>query len=148
MNRKNTLFLAVSTILLLGSCKKDGGDDNTSNPAYGTWKTTSFMRNYTAPVVNTIDMYGNLSPCFQDDLFVLRANGTFETNEGATKCDPGFPQVKESGTFTLTNNNTRITLSNGWSVEISETPAATLKLKYTYTGAGSQYYDVIIYARQ
>jgi hypothetical protein len=145
MSLKNTLLLTVSCVIIVTSCKK-GGSDNNSNPAHGTWKQTSFMRNYTAPVVNTVDMYSSLSPCFQDDLFVFRANGTFEYNEGTTKCDPAFPQVKESGTFTISGNT--MTFSNGYTAEIVEAPGPTLKLKHTSTGPGNQYYDIIIYARQ
>lgn len=106
------------------------------------------MRYYTAPVVNTVDMFSNLSPCMQDNLTVLRANGSFEHNEGATKCDPAAPHVIESGTFTLTNNNSMLTYSNGASMEVMEASATTLKLKFTYTGPGSEYYSVLIYARQ
>lgn len=144
MKPTNPLIIMLAAVCLLVSCKKD----NDGNPLHGTWKTTSFLRYYTEPVVNTVDLHNTQPVCSQDDLLVLRADNTFEFNEGAAKCDPVFPHVKESGTYQVTDNNTKFTLSNGYSVEIQELTDSKLVYKYTYTGPGSKFYDIRSLVRQ
>lgn len=142
--------MLAGCFFFLNGCKKNDGDssNHANHDIHGSWKNTYFMRNYTAPVTNQVDVYGSLSACRKDDILILRADNTFEFNEGATKCDPGHPQVIETGTYQLLNSNTKISYSNGWAADITELTSSSLKLKYTYTGTGSQYYDVIYYTKQ
>lgn len=132
-------------IFIFSACTK--GDDD-AVIVHGTWKNTSFIRNYLAPVINQVDMLNSLAPCMRDNLMVLRPDNSYEHNEGASKCDPGYPQVIESGTYQVLNSNTRMNFSSGYTPEILELTATTLKLKFTYTGPGSQYFDMIVYTRQ
>ena len=64
----------------------------------GQWKLVSFT--LTPPV--DIDSDGDLDAdayvlmdaCGKDDLFSFKADGKYEINEGATKCDPLDPQIE------------------------------------------------------
>ncbi|MHA6250280.1 hypothetical protein ACXYMU_20265 [Pontibacter sp. CAU 1760] len=51
-------------------------------------------------------------PCYVDDLWVFRRDGTFEWNEGASKCNEADPYVYSSGNWRLSSDSKYIEFSN------------------------------------
>lgn len=49
--------------------------------------------------------------CKSDDQYVFRVNGTYERNEGDTKCAPSDPQIIATGTWNFLIRETRIQLN-------------------------------------
>lgn len=88
----------------------------------------SFMgQNFTENIMDEMEV------CEKDNLEKYNANGTFTNDEGATKCDANDPQIYESGTWQLLENNTKLKRINNKNetatfdvVSLNET---TLKLK-------------------
>ena len=84
-----------------------------------TWKLTSLT---ISPAVNgQTEVLGEFyDPCEQDDLYKLNANNAFILDEGASKCDPAYPQTR-TGTWTYDKNSkilkTIITGTNSYSNE-------------------------------
>jgi hypothetical protein len=100
------LTLAIVSVCTFSSCKKE--ETKTKTKAEILTQKAWVMAKYeekagTAPWV---DDFPNFDACDKDDQYVFRANGTYEINEGATKCDPTDPQVFASGNWTLKNGDT------------------------------------------
>ena len=55
-----------------------------------------------------VDQTSTISPCDLDDIALFNANGSYEQNEGATKCSPTDPQIIETGTWVFLSNETQI----------------------------------------
>jgi len=148
------LFVLVSGASTVISCKKDKDkDDNTAKTktellTAGTWK-------YTASIINpaydyygdgnaTTDIFSIMKACEKDDYEIYKTDGTWEYNEGPTKCDPSYPQV-----FTLpwsfTANETKLLLG-GVEHTILELTATTLKLRYDVEDGGVIYTEVDTYS--
>lgn len=63
------------------------------------------------------DMWSFLPDCSKDGFMNFHDDGTMVYDEGATKCDPGDPQT-ETGTWTFTDNETRLSTTSGGVTEI------------------------------
>jgi hypothetical protein len=46
-----------------------------------------------------------------DDYHVFRVNGTYEINEGDSRCSPTDPQIKVTGTWSFQNNDSKLLLT-------------------------------------
>jgi hypothetical protein len=84
------------------------------------------------------DMYKFYDPCDRDDYHTFSKAGTYELNNGPTKCASSDPQTT-TGTWFLTDSDTKLNLSpyNNYIFSISdilELTETTLKLK-RYTRA-------------
>jgi hypothetical protein len=49
--------------------------------------------------------------CRQDNLMQFAADGTYKEDEGATKCNSSDPQTYDSGTWTISADETKMTLT-------------------------------------
>jgi hypothetical protein len=132
MLRKTFNLVSVLTIsvFLLSGCGKDGDDSKSKTTllTQSDWKRTSLMI-----TINTnppYDDHQNSAPCIQDDRFVFRTNGSYEVNEGPTKCNTGDPQVKTTGTWAFTDNESKLTISSS-SFIIDQLTESTLVITYT-----------------
>lgn len=119
---------AVASIVLF-SCKKDdnGLSSGSESDLVGTWQLvgTTPDRPLTLKSGKVIsDLYGEYPDCFKDNLVTYKADGTFEYNEGATKCDPQDPQ---SLYFNWTRNGSRLTITSGLDATIIQLDKTTLK---------------------
>jgi hypothetical protein len=127
--------------LLSSNCKKE--DDPPTGPATAelisrTWKLTA--ETLQIGTNTPADTYAPLPACEKDDLLVIRSNTTYEKNEGAAKCAPGDPQIKETGSWSLLQSDTKIKFTVSPTVsrtaDIIEVTATTLKLRITQTLPG------------
>ena len=133
-------------VFLVISCKKDDDENNAKTKTElltsGTWK-------YTACIVSpAYDYYGNGNPvtdiyaimelCEKDDFEIFKTNGSWEYDNGPTKCIPSDPQIVYSEPWSFTANETKIIVGT---VEctILELTETTLKLRYSFVDAGVTY---------
>src|SRR6478672_4599630 len=140
------LWLFISTFIIAISCQKDKDNHNTVKTktellTTGTWK-------YIGAIISpAYDYYGDGTPvtnifdimkaCEKDDFEIYKTSGTWEYNEGPTKCDPSYPQVF-SLPWSFADNETKLLLG-GDEHTILELTATTLKLRYTFEDAGVIY---------
>jgi len=144
----NGSWLLICIFIILLSCQKDKHDDTVTPTTTKTELLTTETWKYIGAVIDpAYDYYGDGTPvtnifdimkaCEKDDFEVYQTNGTWEYNEGPTKCDPSYPQ-----TFNLpwnfTANETKLFVG---SVEhtILELTATRLKLRYNVEDAGVIY---------
>lgn len=113
--KKYIVFIA-GLLLAIAACKKE-------QPVPAQFKNYSQLlagdtakvwvdidRSYTLKGNDTV--YRIYTPCYTDDNWVFRRNGTYEKNEGASKCNIGDPYVYESGNWKFSADYKSILLSN------------------------------------
>lgn len=119
---KSFAYSLMAISLITVSCKKDDKKNEPTKTELLTgnnWVTTRIE------IEPAIDFDGDgtqennltpyFDPCDLDDFLNLKTDKTYIIEEGASKCDPNDPQVVETGTWTLSSNNTRLVLSSGGS---------------------------------
>ncbi len=101
----------VATLILSASCKKDKKEDLLT----GSWAYTGININPGIPNPNggspITDIFSLSEPCEKDNVLTLKSNGTYQIDEGATKCDPNAPTVSESGKWVLNADETTISVT-------------------------------------
>lgn len=108
MKISKVLFLALLGFFSLNSC---GGDDDagasaTDNLTGGTWQITESRSDIDGD--GTLDDI--LDACTADDLHDFNADGSYDFDEGATKCDPADPQ-SDTGTWVLSADEKTLTIT-------------------------------------
>jgi len=125
------LLLLVALVFTFNSCKKD--KDEVVTPKTKTqllcgknWKITAATVD---PAIDwngsgavSANLYNQLQTCEKDGINVYNSNGTYTSDEGASKCDVSDPQTV-TGTWVFNTNETIITL-----ITLNET---TLVLSYS-----------------
>jgi len=71
--------------------------------------------------------------CEKDNLTKFETDGTFETMEGATKCNPNDPQVITTGNWQFLNNETKL-FYEGDELDIVLLSPVNMILKYNDSG--------------
>lgn len=151
MKMKTNLTLAILfvTIMSIISCKKDNEVAPVVKPksellTQAAWKVIKDEEK--TGNGNWIDNTNAYLPCEKDDLTIYRTNGTYENNEGATKCSTSAPQIQSAGTWKFINNETQISsLGNGFSIintfieNIELLDENTLRTSYSDTTGGIIY---------
>lgn len=125
------LLLAVAASVSLASC---GNDDDEVAPTKTDmltgkkWKQVAETETR-SDTTGTIDTFAPVVSCDKDDLLVFKTDSKLIFDEGATKCDPNDPQEFEAGTWALTNNESKLTLTIlGFPVEGDIVELTTTKL--------------------
>ena len=143
---KLALVLLITAISTCFSCKRDN-DGNASVKTRtellttGTWKYTASNVNPAHDYYGTgnpvTDVFAIMLPCEKDDFEVYHTNGIWDYNEGATKCDPSYPQVFNEP-WSFTSNETKLFVGpvEHTVLELTET---TLKLRYSFEESGVTY---------
>nr|WP_294908404.1 lipocalin family protein [uncultured Lacibacter sp.] len=116
-------------LLTVNSCKKK--NDQKSKTQLITerdWRLTKFeeQENNNPPV----DYLTGASACNLDDRHVFKTNNTYEINEGPSKCNPSDPQLVDTGTWSLGDNETKF-IYDGIPFTIVKLDGNTLELSYT-----------------
>jgi hypothetical protein len=140
-----SLWLLVCSFIILISCHKDENTNTAKTKTEllttGTWKyigaTINPAYDYYGDGTLTTNIFDIMKACERDDFETYNTNGTWEYNEGPTKCDPSYPQIF-SLPWSLAANETKLFVGP---VEhtILELTATTLKLRYTFEDAGVIY---------
>jgi hypothetical protein len=157
---KNALYGTMRALLLLTisvlmfRCSDDDNDNDvkTSDLIQGSWQVTGDV---ISPPIDLgagpiSDLYAESEACDRDDLYIFKANGVGEFNEGPTKCDPGDPQSAPF-TWSLANNDKNLVISQGGTAltfEIAQLDNTRLILVLKEDYLGTLYTETITYARK
>ena len=63
------------------------------------------VRNVPGGGTQTVDVFAGLAPCVTDNYLLFNSDGTFTTDEGATKCNSSDPQTKLTGIWLLSSSD-------------------------------------------
>lgn len=102
---KKLFFIAFTFLLSLPmyQCKKHDKDLPDPQPSKEELIAGKSSKSYkvTKDIVNGKDETSNQEPCSLDDIITINVNHTYQTTEGATKCNPSDDDVVDSGTWKL-----------------------------------------------
>lgn len=154
-NTFRVLLLLAFPLLMTQCSKDDDNDDNNQTPSeliIGSWQVTADV---VSPPIDlgggpVSDLYAILDPCDKDDLYIIKANGVGEFNEGASKCDPADPQ-SEPFSWSLQSNGTVLVISDGSTsvnFQVAQLNQTTMKLVITENILGTTYTETITYTRR
>lgn len=116
------LLVSGLALTLMFSCNKkvdnpEPAKTKTQLLTAQTWKIqTVEARTYvgadpgSAPYIN---ITSQVPACNLDNLTIFLAAGTYELNEGASKCATANPQIVSAGTWAFANSETRINVVTG-----------------------------------
>jgi hypothetical protein len=97
-------------LLFLFACKKEDAKSKTDLLTQKTWMIQKLeTKEGNNPWE---DDFPTWDACSKDDRYIFRANNTYEFNEGLTKCDPSDPQIFDSGSWSFTNNETKLLIGS------------------------------------
>ena len=147
-------LFCVTTIVGAISCNKDK-DDNTNTTKTKTelltaapWKRTALIStpayDWNADGTFATDLLTTMWSCEKDNLDIYKTNGIFETNEGATKCNPSDPQ-SWTVTWVFAANETKLIFDGTDEYTIVELTETTLKYQSTFVENGVTYTHVETY---
>jgi hypothetical protein len=104
---------ALFAIVMIG-CSKDDDDNNNNESPKMQMITSSAWKYDDAGIdanndgnIDTPLPAGSIEDCDIDNTFTFKSDGTGVADEGATKCDPTFPQTANF-TWSFANNETEI----------------------------------------
>lgn len=140
---KKLLIAFAAGALLIGACKEDEKEVTPpTNQAVTelTGKNWQMMSNFTVYTKGTKDStyneYATMDACEKDDLINFNTNKTITTKAGATKCNPTDPDTEPSGTWELSADNKKLTITNDGVTlvfNVQELAATNLTLVYNDT---------------
>jgi hypothetical protein len=78
---------------------------------YGSWVINNIAAKPTVGGTTYNDITSNTPTCRLDNIFVFVGPNQYSQNEGATKCVTTAPDIVEQGTWALTDNETKITVT-------------------------------------
>ncbi len=142
------IFPGMVPLLLL--CMSTGCSKSSSSSSAGSktdllttqdWVLTVMQHKAVSASVWTDD-FASLSSCVKDNRVVFRPNNTYESNEGATKCNVSDPQIWETGSWSLTQNETVLVIQATGGTQIYNAAIETLTtgslgLSFTKVDVGS-----------
>ena len=129
------IVLALIISGMFTQCKKDKDKDiqqsKTDMLTSGQWRIIAHTSNpgfdWNLDGTKETDLYSVYEPCEKDNYVVFKKDGTFETNEGATKCFSSDPQ-SEAGTWSFVDNETKINI-DGDVATIEELTSTRMRLR-------------------
>jgi hypothetical protein len=110
-------LLALMISGLFAQCKKDKEDEiqlsKTDMLTSGQWRviahTSNLAFDWDLDGTSETDLYNAYEPCERDNYLVFKKDGSYERNEGATKCFSEDPQ-SDTGTWFFVENETKINI--------------------------------------
>ena len=96
---KKSLFFLILGILLFGSCKKENNESN--DAIIGSWIQVGADE-------DGKDVWDDWSDCEKDDVITFKADGTYELNDDATKCNWNNSQIYETGNWAWSKKDQEI----------------------------------------
>lgn len=111
------MILALLAVVVIVGCSKNNSSTTPPAPSANTilltqkdWLRTKYEYKQ-ASATTWIDGTSSIPACKMDDHVVFRTDGTYEDNEGATRCSAGDPFIVESGTWKFAQNETMVILT-------------------------------------
>ena len=91
-----------------------------------------------------------LEACQRDNIWNFKSDGTYTVTEGASKCDPSDPDTVTSGTWQLTDSDTKIVIDDineaPQTLTIDELTSSTLKISGTQVIQGNTVNGTAVFA--
>jgi hypothetical protein len=144
-------LVTIATILCVCGCSKGGNSAGGGTTPTVSAKTQSLTAKdwmlqssqYKSASASTwTDAYAQTATCDKDNHVIFRTDGTYETNEGATRCVASNPFIIETGTWKFAQSETLLTLVSGGKNKdgtIDVLDATTLSITYAMTIGGIVY---------
>lgn len=146
--RKNSWLLIsalVITLLVTGSsCDKD--DDVIQTPVTRaqllarSWKQTDLLASVPGGSPTSVFLTV-MEACQRDNIWTFKSDGTYIVTEGATKCNAADPDTATTGTWVLTDSDTKITIDDvneaAQTFSITELTSSSLKINGNITYGGT-----------
>lgn len=142
-------ILTVSLLLIVSSCSKNDEPSATKAQMIArNWKQTDLLASQAGtPAVSIFDTF--FEPCNKDDIWQFKSDGTYTVVEGASKCDPADPDTVSTGTWQLTDNDTKIIIDDAsepaQTLNIVELTSTSFKLSGTETISGTVVTATIVF---
>lgn len=147
MKRIFSVLTVLAVILFTAGCNKSTDSPSGAKAILtsGKWQITGGTVSLSYPGIPTItqDVKDIFQSCILDNYTIFKTDGTGTTDEGATKCDPSDPQVKDAdGHWALQDNDTKLVLNDPASgitvtCNILQLNDAGMKLQATITNQGA-----------
>lgn len=107
--KSRALIPALILIITLGSCGKDNNPDQDKPKTkkdylVRTWVQTDLIASIAGLTQSVFD--DEIPACAQDNIFNIKADGTFEITENTVKC--GDAEVVTTGTWQFIENETKV----------------------------------------
>lgn len=139
------LTIVVGLLALILSCKKNTEPSRVDYLTKGSWRIVSWE--YRTGATGTwTDAFATLQACKKDDETVFLKNGTYQINEGASKCNSTDPSIVFSSTWSLSPDIKKIVFPSPlpeWMIE----QLNAFQLIYTYSidiGPQTYYHRVVM----
>jgi hypothetical protein len=147
-----TGILTFSLIVIVSSCSKN--DEPSASKAQmiaRNWKQTDLLASQAGtPAVSVFDTF--FESCNKDDIWQFKSDGTYNVVEGASKCDAADPETVTTGTWQLTDNDTKIIIDDAsepaQTLNIIELNNTSFKLSGTETISGVVVTATIVFTAQ
>jgi hypothetical protein len=154
LHRSAALSL-IALFILFSSCSKD--DDNTTAAASKSallsrnWKQTDLLAGQVGSAeVSVFNTF--FESCNKDDIWQFKADGTYKVVEGASKCASTDPDTVTSGTWQLTENDTKIIIDDisepAETLTIRELTSSSFKASGTQVSNGTTFTATIVFTAQ
>lgn len=132
----------LSVVMVFSSCKKDEDDAKSKKDILvaKTWQITAITINPGMDLGDgTIitDLFAFMDDCAKDDFMTFKTDGSYTTDEGASKCDEADPQTSQ-GTWAINADETQMTI-DGEPATIKEMTENKLIVTTTDTEEGVTY---------
>ncbi|MGL6267806.1 MAG: lipocalin family protein [Chitinophagaceae bacterium] len=132
-------LLAISAIITLSiGCSKDDTQPTASEILSKSWIQTDLLT--TVNGVTQSVFKDEYELCDQDNAYNFKSDGTFTITENTIKCDPLFPDVISSGTWTLFENGKKVTIDpvdeDPQTLDIEELTNTSMKASVTDNSIG------------
>jgi hypothetical protein len=76
----------------------------------GIWKIVEIYRKIGSGWFPTFKLSNYVRDCQKDNYYKFNSDGTYQLNDGLTKCAPADPQIIETGTWSFLENETKLQL--------------------------------------
>jgi hypothetical protein len=143
MKTKNVML--AFAIVAIASCKKDETAPSNASTVpvvlsaqdliAKKWRQVSAIETYNFAPGST-EVFANSNECLKDNITIFNTNGVFSYTAGVLKCNTSEPDLLEGGTWSLTNNNTKLSYTAAgipYLNDIVELTGTSLKLRYSNT---------------
>lgn len=124
------LFVFLLLVIASGACKKDDEAAPVTKTNFlttGTWVLSAVTSDEDGDGTYETNDFVDFLDCYKDNFYTFHPNGSWEMNEGPSKCDPGDPQT-ESSTWQLTDNDSNIQLAYD-TYSVQQLTNSTLQIK-------------------
>jgi hypothetical protein len=138
---RKLLIVACVALLAFSACKDDKESPAPSTPVSPglltgkDWRMTANKMELSENGMDTtIDFFADMEPCEKDDLYRFNEDKTVTLKAGATKCQASDPDTEPGGTWELSADGKKITITengDGDTMDVITLTETTFKVSQT-----------------